>query len=143
MVSFLLSIKFDSCLGLRVLINISYENVPRWIREIPGHLKTQEMCDEAVGIEPRSLAFVPDHFKTEGMCNEAVGRNAYTLDNVPDYIMTQKICNEAMHENTAAFFVIPDHFKTQKKCIKAFQVDQWHLNVSLTVLKHKKCVVRP
>ena len=37
-----------------------YENVPRWIREIPGHLKAQEMCDKAVAIELRSLAFVPD-----------------------------------------------------------------------------------
>ena len=49
-------------------------NVPRWIREIPGHLKTQEMCEEAVGIQPRSLAFFPDQIKTEKMCNEAVGR---------------------------------------------------------------------
>ena len=55
---------------------MSYENFPIWIREIPEHLKTQEMCDEAVGIEPRSLAFIPDHLKIQGMCNEAVGRNA-------------------------------------------------------------------
>ena len=53
-----------------------YENVPRWIREIPGHLKTQDMCGEAVRKEPRSLAFVPDGLKTEKVCNEAVGRNA-------------------------------------------------------------------
>ena len=56
---------------------MSDENVPRWIREIPGHLKTQEMCDEAVGIERRSLAFVPDRFKTGEMCNEALGRDAH------------------------------------------------------------------
>ena len=60
-----------------MLINMSDENVPRWIREIPGHLKTQEMCDEAVGIERRSLAFVPDRFKTGEMCNEALGRDAH------------------------------------------------------------------
>ena len=36
-----------------------------WIVKIPDHLKTQEMCDEAVDIEPLSyaLAYVPDHFK--------------------------------------------------------------------------------
>ena len=55
-----------------------YENVPRWITDIPGHLKTQEMCGEAVRIEPRSLGFVPDRFKAEDICNEAVDRNAYT-----------------------------------------------------------------
>ena len=67
---------------------MSSENIPRWIREIPGHPKTQEMCDEAVGIEPRSLAFVLDRFKTEDMCNEAVGRNAYILGNIPNHFIT-------------------------------------------------------
>ena len=59
-----LPIKFDPCLDLRIWINMSYyKNVPCWIREIPRHLKTQEMCEEAVWIEPCSLAFVPDRFK--------------------------------------------------------------------------------
>ena len=71
-----LSIKFDPCLGLRVLINMSYyENVLHWIREIPRRLKTKEMCEEAVWIEPRSLAFVPDCFKIDGLCIKAVRRN--------------------------------------------------------------------
>ena len=48
------------------------EIIPRWIREIPDHLKMQEMCDEAVRIEPHSMEVVPDHFKTQEMCNEAV-----------------------------------------------------------------------
>ena len=70
---------------------MSYENVPCWIREIPGCLKKQEMCDEAVWIEPRSLSFVPDRFKTEGVCIKAVRRNPYALDYVPDYLKTQKM----------------------------------------------------
>ena len=108
-----LSIKFDPCLGPRVLMTIFlFANVPRWMREILEHRKTQEMCNEAVEIEPHSLAFAPDGFKTEDMCNKEVGRNAYTLDNVPDYIMMQKICNEAMHENPAPFFLVPDCSKT-------------------------------
>ena len=37
-----------------------YENVSRWIKEVPRHLKTQEMCEEALGVESRSLAFVPN-----------------------------------------------------------------------------------
>ena len=81
-----------------------FENVPRWIREIPEHLKTQEMCDEAVWIEQSSLAFVPDRLKREDMRNEAVGRDAYALEYVPINLITQKICNEAMRENSAAFF---------------------------------------
>ena len=61
-----------------------YASVPCWIREIPGHIKTQEMCNEAVDIEPRSLAFGPGHFKTQEICNEAVTRDPCALDYVPD-----------------------------------------------------------
>ena len=67
-----MSIKFDPCLGLLASINMPYENVPRWIREIPGHLKTQEMGNVAVHIEPYSLEAAQDHLKTHKMCNKAV-----------------------------------------------------------------------
>ena len=53
---------------------MSYENVPRWIREIPEHLKTQEISNGAVLIEPYSLEVLPDHLKTQEMCNELVHR---------------------------------------------------------------------
>ena len=44
----------------------------RWIVTIPDHLKTQEVCDEAVRTESLSLAYVIDCFKTQEMCNKAV-----------------------------------------------------------------------
>ena len=61
-----------------------YENVPRWIREIPRRLKTEEMCDEAVWIEQRSLSFVPTRFKTEGLCIKTVRKDPYALDCMPE-----------------------------------------------------------
>ena len=60
-----------------------YANVPRWVREMPEHLKTQEMCNEAVRIEPNSLPYVTDQYKTEAMCSEAVRNKPYTLLFVP------------------------------------------------------------
>ena len=39
--------------------------VPRWIIEISNHLKTQEMCKEAVRRELYALDHVPDHLKTQ------------------------------------------------------------------------------
>ena len=40
---------------LKIPVNMSlYASVPSWIREIPGHLKTQELCVEAVRMEPYS-----------------------------------------------------------------------------------------
>ena len=44
---------------------MSYENVSRWIREVPEHLKTQEMCNEAVEVDPWQLYDVPE------MCDKA------------------------------------------------------------------------
>ena len=52
-----------------------FANFPGWTKEIPGYLKTQEMCDKAVRMEPYSLEFVPDHLKAQEMCNEATCDN--------------------------------------------------------------------
>ena len=41
----------------------------------PYHLKMQDMCDDAVRMNPRSLEFVPGNLKTEGIRNEAVRNN--------------------------------------------------------------------
>ena len=48
-----------------------YEAITRWIKEI-HYLKTQEVCNEAVGVEPRSVTCLPDRFKTQETGNEAV-----------------------------------------------------------------------
>ena len=63
-----------------------------WIREFLIRLKTQEMCDEAVSIEPLSLVFVPDHLKKQETCNEAVHREPYTLLYLPHQYKTQEMC---------------------------------------------------
>ena len=59
-----------------------------WIVTILDHLKTQEMCNEAVDIEPLSLAYVPDHFKTQEMCDKVVCNNLCMLLFVPDHFWT-------------------------------------------------------
>ena len=104
-----------------------FTNVLGWIKEISGHLKTEETCDEAVRMEPYSLEFVPDHLKTEEMCKEAVHRDPYILRYVPDHLKTQEMCEEVIHVRPAAFFLIPDHFKTQEMCIRAVKVNPWQL----------------
>ena len=59
-----------------------------WIVTIPDHLKTQEMCDEAVHTEPLSLAYAPDCFETQEMCIEAVRNKVCMLLFVPDELKT-------------------------------------------------------
>ena len=45
---------------LNVSMNMSlYASVRNWIQEIPDHVKTKEMCKEAMGISPDSFIFFP------------------------------------------------------------------------------------
>ena len=97
---------------------MAYASVPCWIREIPGHLKTQDMCNDAVHIEPGSLEFVPDHFKTEEPCNEEVHRESYALD------------------------YIPDHFKIRRCAMRQRATTQLYVFLFQIVLKLKKYVSR-
>ena len=63
---------------------MSYEKVPRWIREITAHLKTQEMCNETVRNEPCMLEDVSNRFKSRSMCEGAVEKVPRVLRHVPD-----------------------------------------------------------
>ena len=56
-----------------------------WIVSIPDHLKTQEICDEAVDINPLSLAHVPDRYKTQEMWDKVVRNKLYMLLFIPDH----------------------------------------------------------
>ena len=50
----------------KALINMSLlEITPVWIRDTPDNLKTQEMCNEAIRIDPYSLTIAPDCLKTQ------------------------------------------------------------------------------
>lgn len=60
------------------------------------HLRTQEMCNKVMCIEPYSLEFVPDYFKKQEMCNEVVRKEPYTLRYIPGHRRTQEICDEAL-----------------------------------------------
>ena len=96
------------------------EIIPVWIREIPDNLKTQEMCNEAMCIEPYSLAFVPDCFKTQEMCDKAVEIDPFNLWHIPDNLRTQGMCIRAFEAGLGLLEHVPDWFVTQG------QIDLWH-----------------
>ena len=107
--------------GLNKMIDCLIKNVIR------DHLKTQEMCDEAVDIEPLSLAYIPDHFKTQEMCNKTVRNETYVLRCVPNHFKTQEMCNGVAHNSPWELRFIPDHFKTEEMCNEAVEVCPWTL----------------
>ena len=104
-----------------------YATVRRWIKEIPDHLKTQQMCDEAFEEKPYSLKYVPDHLKTKEMCERAVEENRWFLEFVPGKCKTQKMCKRAVEDDTDVLEFVPDHFKTQEMCEEAVEVELWAL----------------
>ena len=71
---------------------------PRWIIEIPDHLKTHEMCKEAMRINPPALSYVPDHLQTQ----EIVRIDQCYLEFVPDQFKTQEVGDAAGMEDLCA-----------------------------------------
>ena len=122
-----LSIKFDPCLGPRLLINMSYENVPEWIKETLGHIKTQEMCNEVVHMEPCMLEEVPNCFKTRSMCEGAVEKIPSVLSHVPDYFKTPEMFIKAVEIDPWQLKYVPEDLIIQEMCNKAVGDCPWQL----------------
>ena len=57
---------------------------------IPDHLKTHDMCNKEVDIEPCFLRLVPDRLKTQGICDKAVHNKPWLLKYVPDWFVTRE-----------------------------------------------------
>ena len=58
--------------------------------DFPDHFKTQKM---------RIRAVEKEHLKTEEMCKEAVCRKPYALSYVTGHFKTQEMCIRAVEEN--------------------------------------------
>ena len=83
---------------------------PWWLRDVPDHLKTQEMCIKAVEEDPHMLRDVPDQYKTQEMCEKAV-KKIHGCWKLSLIILKYKRC--AQYD--------PNWFVTQQQ-----QVKLWH-----------------
>ena len=97
-----------------------HKSILLWVIEIPDHLKTQEMCDEAVRIGLWSLRYVPDHLKTQEMCNLAIKLDPCTLVCVPDQYKTQEMWNKVVRMDVWLLNYVPNWF------VKQQQEKLWH-----------------
>ena len=57
---------------------------------IPDHLKTQEMSNKEVDIEPYFLRLFPDRLKTQGMCDKAMHNKPWLLRYVLNWFVTRQ-----------------------------------------------------
>ena len=108
-------------------MNMSYEGVPRSIKEIPEQFKTQEICKETVTQFSYALRYDPDHLKTQEMCNEVMRNHPSVFFLIPDRFKTQELSIKAFEVDPRQLNDIPDYLKTQKMCDKAVKDDPWLL----------------
>ena len=86
--------------------------------------------------------FILDCFKTQGICIKVVRKKPWMLEAVPDYFKTREMCNDVVEKVPWALRYVPDCFKTQEMCaIMLLKKNHARWCMSLTVLKHKKCVM--
>ena len=103
---------------------------------IPDDLKTQEMCNEAVRIDPWLLYDVPYRFRDLGMviratihplrvippnhpraqevCERVVEKDPSHLTDVLGFFTTRKMCDKVVDSNPLQLEYVPSHFKTQE-----------------------------
>ena len=110
--------------GCKVSLNkFLYASVPNWIKEIPDHPKTMEMCVQAIEEDSWSLRFTPDCLKTQDICFKAVFKETSLLEKILDHLQTQETCAEAVSNGEYLLKYVPDCFKTLEICIKEAKED--------------------
>ena len=59
------------------------------MRDVPDHLKTQEICSETVRREPYTLRYAADHLKTQRICEKAVEDEPETLEYISNHFKSR------------------------------------------------------
>ena len=89
---------------------------------------SQEICYEAMRINPASFFIVPVHFKTKGWSIKAVEVDPWQLESVSDHFKTLEMCDKAVREDSFSLQCVPDWFVTQE------QVKSWHDDMVIVMM---------
>ena len=96
---------------------------PSFLTLVSDDLKTQEMCNEAVSIDPWLLHDFLDYLKTQEISNKAITKARWLEFDVPDRFrnLTVSIIR-AIHPLR---YIPPDHPKTQGVRQRVIKKDPW------------------
>ena len=111
-----------------------YENFLRWIREIPGHPRTQGLCEKVIKEDRWQLYTDPYQYKTQEMCEWAIEKNPWCLNYVPDQYETQEMCEKVFQEYSRQQYAVTDRFKASVK--KLLKKDLGASKMSLLTSRH-------
>lgn len=100
------------CFRMPVMCGDALRKRPRLLKEIQGHLETQEMCTKARRKDSCMLQRMPVHLKTQEMCAEEVRNGSYLLEFVPDHLKTNEMCIKDVKEDPWVLGFVLDWFVT-------------------------------
>ena len=89
---------------------------PNWVKEIHVHVKTKEICNEAIRINLDLLGIVPKCFEIQEIYDKVVERRSYTLKHVSDRYKTQEMFQKVVKRYLYALEFVPDWFVRQEMC---------------------------
>ena len=73
----------------------------------------QKISIGAIIKNPESLKSFPDHLKTKEMCKNAVKKLQFIIRYVPDRYKSQEMCDDIMVENGRTLVFFSDCYKNQ------------------------------
>jgi hypothetical protein len=116
------------------------------INKLSEHLKTPEICLEAVKLYSPDIKYVPEELRTEEICNIALSfhlnfefipkkfityemclgfikQGARILEHIPKELMTEELCSEAIKNSLFSLQFLPEEFQTNELCFNSIKRD--------------------
>ena len=98
------------------------------LRYIPEDLITKELCELAVKCDGHALSYVPEKYLTKEIYEYAlIHEDTTTREKYPEYIFDQDLCNILARENYHSLEIIPNKFLNQDLCNIAIQINPWNI----------------
>ena len=106
-----------------IIYKLTDQDAEKYFSYLPDSFKTEQICEKAVGVNPKLLRYVPKTLDREFLYRlslKAVKQDGWCIRFVPEELRTAKLCELAFKQSVINSFPgIPDRYKTQKMCIVA------------------------
>ena len=73
----------------------------------PNNYKSLKISIGVVIKHPEMLRYISDHLKTKNVCKNAVKKLLFVIECIPDQCKTQEICDKVILENSETLIFVP------------------------------------
>ena len=89
------------------------------LKNIPMHLRTYDVCLEAVIQSSESFEYVPKEHVTYELCSAAAEKDSLIAKKIPQEYFTEELCVKLLKTSDVAFKYIPPQYLNEKICLLA------------------------